>query len=305
MSQAPATPKHRRWLLRAAARIAPQRARSVTERASERAALDLRRARKAQAPGPEGEVVFLIPLVGSHHVGDWNAVENRFARTIDSLCRQTDGAWRAVVCGQDRPSLPEDDRLHFLPFGQRREANDKWDKLSALCRGLAEHGPLRGYAMPFDADDLLHPEAVAEMRRRQARGGYLVREGYVRDVSTGRVALAGPPTPARPLRKPFWKLCGSCAAFAYDLRSGEEDIAFLEAATRHEHRMFPHLAALAGRPLAAMEKPAVLYELNHGENFGARRGRGGFKTRFVDRFAVDDPAVLRGIGAAFPAEVPA
>ena len=34
--------------------------------------------------------------------------------------------------------------------------------------------------------------------------------------------------------------------------------------------------------------PAVLYLINHGENFGVRRGRVSFKTRFVARHAIRD-----------------
>lgn len=63
--------------------------------------------------------------------------------------------------------------------------------------------------------------------------------------------------------------------------------------SQHEHRMFPYLARLAGRPLTALQAPRVLYLLNHGENFGARRGRVSFKTRFVQRFRVTDDAEIR------------
>jgi hypothetical protein len=119
------------------------------------------------------------------------------------------------------------------------------------------------------------------------------------DHATGDIALADAPSPLQPLRKPFWKLCGSCAALRCDPAS-PETVAFLRAMTAHEHRMFPHLAALAARRLAPLSRPAVLYILNHGENFGARRGRVGFKTRFVQCFRISDPANLAGIARDFP-----
>lgn len=303
MSQAPATPKgRRRALLTLAALLGP---RAVMDRpglaASERAALRLRAARPATPP-ERPETVFLIPLVGRAQVGDWDAVTGRLARTVASFRRQ-DGAWRALVCGQDRPDLgPDigsDPRLRFLPFERRVDGNDKWEKLADLCAALPGLGVPQGYAMPFDADDLLRPGTVAEMAARRAPGGYLARTGFVRDVSTGTVALAGPPGVAAPLRKPFWKLCGSCAAFAFDFRADTFDAEFLAAATAHEHRMFPYLSRLAGRPLAPLSRPSVLYELNHGENFGARRGRVGFKTRFVERFALRDPAAEAEIARDF------
>jgi hypothetical protein len=79
-----------------------------------------------------------------------------------------------------------------------------------------------------------------------------------------------------------------------------ESAAFLRAMTQHEHRMFPYLAKLAGLRPAPLEPPSVLYVLNHGENFGARRGRVGFKTRFVKRFAVKDNAILGDLVRDFP-----
>ncbi|SLN66844.1 hypothetical protein [Roseisalinus antarcticus] len=296
MSQRRATPKLRRAtnLLRAALGLPLPAGLS----ASERAALALRRTRPA-APPQDPTVVFLIPLVGRQHVTDHAAVTARLLGTLASFRAQTDPQWRAIVCSQEDPGLPEDHRITFLPFTSPVDGNDKWDKLAHLATHLPEFGGDAGYAMPFDADDLLHPGAVAEMRRGGAPGGYLVRTGYVRDVGTGDIALAGPRSLAQPLRKPFWKLCGSCAAFAFDTTRDRMDAEFIAAATRHEHRMFPYLAALAGRRLTVLSRPSVLYELNHGENFGARRGRVSFKTRFVQRYKVADPAAVAGIESEF------
>lgn len=246
-------------------------------------------------------VVFLVPLVGRHHVGDWGAVCTRLAATVESFRRQTSPVWRALICGQDRPEgLPEDERVTFLPFDDEVPGNDKWRKLAALARALPEAGVAQGYAMPFDADDLLAPGAVAEMTTRRARGGYLVTRGYLWDAGAGKLAEARPRSLAEPRQKAFWKLCGSCAAFAFDLRACRRDADLIGAITAHEHRMFPYLARLAGRPLAPLSPGAVLYLLNHGENFGARRGRVSFKRRFVQRFALTDRAEIARVETAFP-----
>ncbi|QDC10402.1 hypothetical protein FHY55_14615 [Oceanicola sp. D3] len=299
MAQAPATPKWKRAALRAAAELSPALARALNPAPSEAAALS-RRGSLGQPPASP-EVVFLIPLVGKHHVGDWQAVEARLHETLASFAAQSDGHWRALICGQDAPALPpelqDDPRITFLPFTESVEGNDKWHKLATLCHALPAHGPSDGYAMPFDADDLLAAGAVEEMRRRRSPGGYLVESGWLLDAGSGRFARATRRSLTRPGQKPFWKLCGSCAAFRCTRDPG--DAAFIAAATAHEHRMFPYLAALAGRPLAPLHQPAALYILNHGENFGARRGRVSFKARFVERFAVDEEIVAR-IRAAFP-----
>lgn len=288
MAQVPATPKLRRFALRLGAAVfgPASAARLIPVQPSEAAALALPRpVSRPESP----EVLFLIPLVGRHHVGDWSTVVTRLSATLDSFRRQTDPQWRALICGQDRPQLPDDPRLTFLPFADSAPGNDKWRKLATLCEALAVYGPRDGYVMPFDADDLLASGAVAEMRTRRASGGYLVTHGYVHDASTQQTALARPPDLRQPRQRAFWKLCGSCAAFRY---TGAGDVPFLKAATAHEHRMFPYLSALAGRPLTPLAQPTVLYLVNHGENFGVRRGRTGFKTRFVTRFPVEDNGIL-------------
>jgi hypothetical protein len=304
VTQAPATSKAKRGALRAAAALAPGLARHLSPAPSERAALAARDRPLARPEAPE--VVFLIPLVGRHQVGDWAAVSARLARTVESFRRQSSPRWRALVCGQDAPEgLPADERVRLLPFAARPAGNDKWAKLAALARALPGQGVTRGYAMPFDADDLLAPDAVEEMVARRARGGYLATRGYVMDAGAGLWAEARPQSLAEPGQKAFWKLCGSCAAFGFDLRETAQDAALIGAITAHEHRMFPYLARLAGRPLAPLHGPAALYIVNHGENFGARRGRTGFKTRFVRRFALSGAAAARaratfGADAAHP-----
>jgi hypothetical protein len=299
LAQAPATPKAKRAVLRVAAAISPAMALRLRPQPSEAAALAARTRPRGRPDRPA--VVFLIPLVGRHHVSDWDAVSARLARTLASLARQTAPSWRALVCGQDAPEgLPPDDRVRLLSFAARATGNDKWAKLAALARALPEAGVEAGYAMPFDADDLLARYSVEEMVTRRARGGYLVTRGYVQDAGAGLWAEARPRTLATPGQKAFWKLCGSCAAFAFDLGENADDAALIGAITAHEHRMFPYLARLAGRPLTPLRAGAALYIVNHGENFGVRRGRVGFKTRFVRRFRITDPERIAAAEAAFP-----
>jgi hypothetical protein len=299
MAQRPATPKLRRALLRGAAALGGVAvARRLARTDSERAALALRAAAQASLPRAH-DVTFLIPLVAPRQVGDWTVVTERLQATLQGLIAQSDSRWRALLCCQQPPPLPADGRIAHLPFDDPAPGNDKWRKLAALCAALPDHMQQPGYVMSFDADDLPHRRLVESMLARQGPG-HLVRAGYVMDHATGAVARADAPSPTAPARKPFWKLCGSCAAVLHDAARPESG-AFLQAMTAHEHRMFPHLAALAGRPLAPLDFPAVLYVLNHGENFGARRGRIGYKTRFVQRFRCDDAAMRSDLSRNFPA----
>ncbi|MGY9047061.1 hypothetical protein P775_18425 [Puniceibacterium antarcticum] len=301
MAQAPAAPKLKRTALRAAVCVFGPRLSRHGEALlpSERAALDLRIAQKGRTRSHAETVTFLIPLVSPDHVGDWDAVTARLNQTLQSLMDQSDPSWRAVICCQQKPPLPDDPRITHLPFSDPTPGNDKWRKLAALYDHLPKMSLKPGYVISFDADDLLRQATVAEMLKRQSPGGYLVRAGYVMDAATGAIALADAPDLSAPLRKPFWKLCGSCTALFHD-PDLPQSAAFLRSMTQHEHRMFPYLAGLAGQTLTPLSRPSVLYVLNHGENFGARRGRVGFKTRFVDRFKITDPATLLAIAQDFP-----
>jgi hypothetical protein len=296
MAQVPAVPKltRARHLLRTTllGRTDP----TPNMVASERAALGLRARNIRQDTARQ--VAFLVPMVGPDQVGDWDAVAARLRTTLEQFIAQDSADWRAAICCQARPDLPDDPRITYLPFTDPTQGNDKWRKLRVLGEALPDLVAEPGYVMSFDADDLLRQGTVREMLTRQAPGGYLVQSGYVMDVSTGDVGLADQRSLSAPMRKPFWKLCGSCAAVYHD-PSVPESTVFLAEMTQHEHRMFPYLAALAGQPLTPLSRPSVLYMLNHGENFGARRGRVGYKTRFVQRYRIDDRATLDAIRRDF------
>jgi hypothetical protein len=298
--QAPATSKWHRAALTLAAKLGRNDLIDrLTPVASEAAALALRDTIADRVPPMRKQVIFLIPFTGPKQVGDYAATCIRLNATLQCLQAQDDPHWQVVICSQERPPLPDDPRIHHLPFEDEVQGNDKWRKLARLYSKLNLLGGGPSYVMSFDADDLLRQGTVKEMLTRQAPGGYLVQSGYVMDDATGQIALADAPTLKEPLRKPFWKLCGSCAALAHD-PDLPQSAHFLESMTQHEHRMFPYLAALAGRRLSPLSKPAVLYVLNHGENFGARRGRVSFKTKFVERFKIEDPETLSEIAMGYP-----
>ena len=296
MAQVPAVPKliRARHLLRTTllGRTDP----TAQMAASERAALALRE--QGIPHETARQVTFLLPMVGPDHVGDWEAVVARLRTTLEGFVAQDAADWRAAVCCQSRPDLPDDPRITYLPFTDPTPGNDKWRKLRVLCEALPDLVTGPGYVMSFDADDLLRQGTVTEMLTRQKRGGYLVQSGYVMDVATGDIGLADTRSLSAPMRKPFWKLCGSCAA-VYHTPSEPTATTFLAEMTQHEHRMFPYLAALAGQPLSPLLRPSVLYMLNHGENFGARRGRVGYKTRFVQRYRIDDRDILDTLRGEF------
>ncbi|SFQ99984.1 glycosyltransferase family A protein [Poseidonocella sedimentorum] len=282
-----------RVLRPALARLAPDLLSDLDS--AEAAALALRAAPRLEAPA---RVTFVIPLVGRAVIADWEQVVARLRDTVESLLHQSDPRWQAIICCEDTPDLPWSDQLRHLPYIKHDDGFDKWDKLRHLVdAACARGGP--GYLMPFDADDLAHPDLVRDMLRGASPTGYLMTSGYLYDVSGRRLARAEPRSLRRPRQKAFWKLCGSCAAFPL-LPGDPLHAAFLQGAVSYEHRMFEYLARLSGRPLAPEAEPRVTYMTNHGNNFSKLRGRGDFKSRLISRYEITDTAALDRFAAAFP-----
>ncbi|SFA91346.1 hypothetical protein SAMN05421688_1704 [Poseidonocella pacifica] len=285
--------KWRRFLRPFAAGVAPQLLGSLD--AAEMAAVDLRTAPRLRQPE---RVVFVIPVVGRRLIEDWAAVEARLQATVAGLLSQSDSRWEALICCEDMPDLPWSRTLFHLPYVKADESFDKWDKLRHLVNAATDRGP-EGYLMPLDADDLLHPELVATLLRDASPNGYLMRRGYLYDVSERQIAIANPRSLMAPNQRAFWKLCGSCAAFPL-LPGDPKSKNFLSGAVSYEHRMFEYLARLAGRPLTPVDTPLVCYMTNHGNNFSRLRGRGGFKARLIANHAETEPSVLEAFHEAFP-----
>jgi hypothetical protein len=299
MQQAPATPKIKRWRNLGLARLGILKAdQNASLQPSERLALMVRGEKRARQ-STASQVVFLLPLVRREHVSDWSLVEDNLLKTLMSFVNQSDPNWIAIICGQDRPSLPNDERIQFLPFDQPITGNDKWAKLAKLVEYFPKLARPSGYVMTFDADDLAHRDLVKQYLSIQHPNGYIIEHGIVHDIAADLYGQAGRPNLLNPLRKPFWKLCGSCAAFRYDPNEPKLLHRLITEITQHEHRMFPYLAKLAGRSLCSLQNTMIMYEFNHGQNFGLRRNRGSFKSRFIKRYRINDPSQLEHLLKGF------
>lgn len=264
---------------------------------AESAALALR---KFQIELPEhATTTFAIPLVGAHQVSDWSVIEKTLALSLKALIAQKDPNWRAVVCSQTRPdAIALDPRISHIPFEIEVAGHDKVAKLQTLAQHCLQGHPVPGFFMPLDGDDLLERNFTQGLHKN-GRHGVLVCGGYIVNSATGRVGVTRNKSWRAPLQKPFWKFCGSCMALPVGSASKAET-AFFKALAEHEHRLYPYLATLAGYRLIHLDKPSALYVINHGENFETRRGRGGFKQRFIERFSVSGESELSNIQSAFP-----
>jgi hypothetical protein len=264
---------------------------------AENAALALR---KFQIEAPDHTTTtFAIPLVGAHQVSDWDVIEDTLARSLNALIAQTDPNWRAIVCSQTRPNAVDlDPRISHLPFEVEIAGHDKVAKLQTLAQHCLLDHPKPGFFMPLDGDDLLERNFTQGLHKTP-RNGLLVCGGYIVNSTTGHVGVTRNRSWRAPLQKPFWKFCGSCMALPVGNAPAAEST-FFKALAEHEHRLYPYLATLAGNRLIHLDKASALYVINHGENFETRRGRGGFKQRFIERFLVSQESELSEIQSAFP-----
>lgn len=244
---------------------------------------------------PGAEILFCLPLKDSSRSNDWSRVNRYLGLTIQSLLDQTDGRWRAIVCCQDRPELPDDPRISYLAYRGEKERetnsrNDKHDKLKAIHEHFANLGPWDGYVFNLDADDLVHPSLVEYFLSDRSPSGYILRAGYIYDVGADRLGFLHPPSLRRPWAKPFYGYCGSCSAIRFDLRKGKSFLELVHARGKRHREQKLRLRKF-GVDLAPVDYPAAVYVINHGDNDQLSKGNMGRKISYLKRNQV------RGIAA--------
>ncbi|KAA9008913.1 glycosyltransferase family 2 protein [Histidinibacterium aquaticum] len=242
-------------------------------------------------PSDDPLVLFALPLVSRRRASDWARVEENLRGTLEAFRRQSDPNWRAVICGQDRPALPEDDRIDFIEAKVGDKFYDKGDKRRQLIAQVARTVRRDLYYMQHDADDILHPDVVAHIRKGHNGRGYLIDRGYFVHAGTRRLAPLFPP------ERPFHKTCGSSAAVYADFREHR-----LDARLLYEHRSHTQVAGICedwGRPLEPIPFAAGLYMVGHGENMIERRGKLEQRLGYLDANEITDPAEREEILRAF------
>lgn len=232
-------------------------------------------------------VYFIIPLYGREMAHDWDQVLRNLDDTLQSLLRQTSGAWKAMICSQTRPdTLPDDPRIVFEPFdgpeaerAKTEAAFDNAGKKQRMIARLCREETGQGYLFQLDADDILHPELVEYICRDNNGTGYVIRDGYICHAHTFRMGHLREQSLLHPFAKPFYKQCGSCAALRFDPKADDAGMAHIQ--NRGAHKNLPETMASYGYPLAPVPFPAALYMIAHGENMRQRRGKLGGKLRYL------------------------
>ncbi|MFQ6553581.1 glycosyltransferase family A protein [Aestuariibius insulae] len=243
-------------------------------------------------PSNSPEVIFTIPLVGREKTETWPTVQRLLTQTLDSLIRQTDPAWTAMVCCQDRPDLPDDPRITHLPYKGSSRGSDRTKKIATLFDEIGHRRGSDGYVFHLDADDILHPELVEYIRTDNNGQGYVIETGYMYEEALPTVVPLGP-------EPPFWKICGSSNALRFDHRGRKT---FTEVIRRRgSHTETPARMADYGFTLAPIPFPAAFYLVNHGASISEQRGRKPSRDRILESEALPDQErdrILKDFGLA-------
>lgn len=232
----------------------------------------------------KAEVLFCIPLKAKSVSNDWEKVNHCLSFTMESLIRQTDKRWIAVVCCQDRPDcLPEDPRVTYLPYATEAKPNrmDKNNKLNSIYDYVLEMGHWDGYVFNLDADDVIHPDLVKYFLKVRSRFGYIITRGYIYDAASNILGFLQPKSFPRIWAKPFYQHCGSSSAIRLDLRDGLGFVELLRSRGKHKEQR-ARLAAF-GIELKEVEFPAAIYMVNHGDNDQTRKGKLRGKLNYITK----------------------
>lgn len=236
---------------------------------------DWKRSAPRHAPSDAPGLVFCAPLMGRHMAEDWANVSAGVAQMTASLLAQSDPKWTLLLTSQDRPDgLPDDPRIHYLPFETQVAGMDKSPKIRHLMTALGPHmAGCDGYLHALDADDIVHPSLVAHIRSDNNGHGYWHKLGGMLDAATGQIARCGPRSLRYPTSRPFLNQCGSSAAVYVDYRDPArraDELAKLFYTSGH--RNFLRVTRALGLRLAPIPFAAALYVMNTGENMRQKRG---------------------------------
>ncbi len=258
--------------------------------------------------GQRALVTFAIPVRRPVSAADRARIDEVLAMTLRSIYAQTDEGFRIVAAMSHEPALPAfvDYRFEILRVGGWRPVS--WDDANAengnrrylLARRFAEQGG--GYLMFCDADDFVSRNLVAHVRSTMEPHGYAVWQGYVFDAAANVIA---PYPVAASEANAFHHFCGTSLI----VRLTPDDVLVKDAAGRtfyerthcNGHPKVDETMKAAGRPLARIPFPAVVYVRNSGENLSRlqtdaheekkREGLRNFHAWILEQRLADDRTV--------------
>lgn len=213
---------------------------------------------------------FAVPVAPFRDATQWQHLNTMLSETLRSVFNSTNGNFRVLVAGHERPEaldLFNDPRLEFIevafgkPESSEEGRQDKRRKRWAIAARFREIGG--GYFMYLDADDYIHRELTAYILDDDNKTGYFIPEGYALDYKN-RVLAAIPGA----WRKPFNHVCGSSGIIYFE----ERDLparAYPSQKLRLDNyfKIRNHLSfeevTLRDKPNAPVPFPAAIYNINN------------------------------------------
>ncbi|NEP17548.1 MAG: glycosyltransferase family 2 protein [Leptolyngbya sp. SIO4C1] len=240
-------------------------------------------------------LVFLTSVRHPHNSASYQKVESLLARTLNSICSQTDQNFHVVVvCNQIPDFQAHYPKVDFVQVDFPPPSTEKTPKIEAtgvkkdkgtkrlvgLLRA-AQYSP--EHIMFFDADDLLSNRIAEFVNARPNEHGWVVQDGYV--YGDG-MSLLMP-------KKDFHLGCGSSIILNYSLLktllklppdfppNPSQEMILEKVDSYFLHRVLGDHSRVkgyfqeTGYPLSSMPFPAAIWVVNTGENRSVDKGISG------------------------------
>lgn len=221
-----------------------------------------------------GTLTFVIPVRHHKSIDDWQAVQDRLAVTVASVCAQELNNWQcAVVANEDSqlPNLPDAVsvvrvNLPYTPlpnsgpagWTERRNEAVRADKGQRVLAGLIATQPT-GHVMVVDYDDLVSRHLSSFPAAQPSANGWFIESGYAFDDGLFALRLSA-----------FDESCGTSLLIHSRLleipAAVEEADPVKVSRWLGSHRFSKGDFAAAGTPLAPIGFPGAMYRVGYRGN---------------------------------------
>ena len=234
------------------------------------------------------KIGIVIPLRAQSTISSWELVERNLRRTLNSVDRQTDKSYAAIVVGHDCPKFFREvaysahNQISFHRFTefappQRHEnlvklyTEYEFDRCRKILGGMIELQTKQKISQWFalDADDLIHPMFTTVVKRYTNADAVIIDRGYSYYENHGVVHR----------ENEFSAYCGSCTVLPSKYvelpdRVTEDNFRATLFGSVPHNKMASTLRS-KGFHTAFPKERLVMYMRNHGGNLSDMRSLSG------------------------------
>jgi hypothetical protein len=185
-------------------------------------------------------LVFIIPIKSPKVATSWSTLCKLFERSLRSVCNQTSPEFRVLVVCNEKPEIPfHHPHVNYLEvdfpvpvMDYSAKMDDRAKKVVAGLLAVRELQP--NHVMLVDADDCISKHIAAFVAKHPQSNGWFVDKGYEYIDGSSRISIR---------RKNFYRMCGTCNIFNYQLLTLPEQLLPYEQIAGYDR-------FLTGHPLA-------------------------------------------------------